>query len=150
MRKGSSRKEFVDQEQKKWVKKEDRDEFYKTEKWYRLRITALKLYGPICRCCGIAGRVNVDHIKPFKYYPWLRSRIDNLQILCAGCNKAKLNKTQDYRTQEDKNTLSEYFKAKANTESIKRKRRHRKAKSKLVQNKKSKVILIKNKNQECL
>jgi 5-methylcytosine-specific restriction endonuclease McrA len=44
-------------------------------------------------------KVNVDHIKPRKYFPELALCFDNLQVLCSRCNKEKGNKTAtDYRS----------------------------------------------------
>lgn len=69
--------------------------FLKTMEWKRLRMEALKKYGPKCQCCGattaMGAVMNVDHIKPRKFYPELALDINNLQILCGSCNMGKSN-----------------------------------------------------------
>jgi len=70
-------------------------EFLNTYEWRRVRMLALKKYGPKCMCCGATpsdGAVmNVDHIKPRRFYPELALDVDNLQILCHDCNHGKGN-----------------------------------------------------------
>lgn len=70
-------------------------EFLSTYAWRRLRMEALKKYGPKCMCCGATpanGAVmNVDHIKPRKFYPNLALDLNNTQILCHDCNHGKGN-----------------------------------------------------------
>jgi hypothetical protein len=70
-------------------------EFLNTYEWRRVRMQALKKYGPKCMCCGATpanGAVmNVDHIKPRRFYPELALDVDNLQILCHDCNHGKGN-----------------------------------------------------------
>lgn len=77
-------------------------EFLNTYEWRKLRMEALKKYGPKCMCCGATpatGAVmNVDHIKPRKAWPSLAMDINNLQILCHECNHGKGNWDQtDWR-----------------------------------------------------
>lgn len=64
--------------------------FYGTEAWRELRYRAFVKYGQTCMCCG-SNRMpmHVDHIKPRSKYPELELDLDNLQILCADCNKGK-------------------------------------------------------------
>jgi 5-methylcytosine-specific restriction endonuclease McrA len=70
-------------------------DFLSTYAWRRLRMEALKKYGPKCMCCGATpanGAVmNVDHIKPRKFYPNLALDLANTQILCHDCNHGKGN-----------------------------------------------------------
>jgi 5-methylcytosine-specific restriction endonuclease McrA len=78
------------------------DGFLATYEWRRLRMEALKKYGPKCMCCGATpatGAVmHVDHIKPRKLFPELALALDNLQILCHECNHGKGNWDQsDWR-----------------------------------------------------
>jgi 5-methylcytosine-specific restriction endonuclease McrA len=71
------------------------DAFLSSFEWRRVRMMALKKYGPVCMCCGASpatGAVmNVDHIKPRKLFPQLALDVDNLQILCHECNHGKGN-----------------------------------------------------------
>lgn len=71
------------------------DDFLQTYEWRRVRMMALKKYGPVCQCCGATpatGAVmNVDHIKPRKLFPQLALDVDNLQVLCHECNHGKGN-----------------------------------------------------------
>lgn len=71
------------------------DAFLLTFEWRKVRMMALKKYGPTCQCCGATpatGAVmNVDHIKPRKLFPQLALDVDNLQILCHECNHGKGN-----------------------------------------------------------
>jgi 5-methylcytosine-specific restriction endonuclease McrA len=78
------------------------DAFLSTFEWRRVRMEALKKYGPRCMCCGSTpsdGAVmNVDHIKPRKLWPSLALDVKNLQILCHECNHGKGNWDQtDWR-----------------------------------------------------
>ena len=80
------------------------DGFLWSPEWRSLRAQTLKRYGHRCMCCGYEPkdlrRINVDHIKPRKLFPELALDPENLQVLCARCNKAKGNKhTTDYRSQ---------------------------------------------------
>lgn len=79
------------------------DAFLATFEWRRVRMMALKKYGPVCQCCGATpanGAVmNVDHIKPRKVFPHLALDVNNLQILCHECNHGKGNwDMTDWRT----------------------------------------------------
>lgn len=70
-------------------------DFLHTYEWRRVRMEALKKYGPRCQCCGASPEtgavMNVDHIKPRKLFPNLALDVDNLQILCHECNHGKGN-----------------------------------------------------------
>jgi len=69
--------------------------FLRSPEWRALRRQAIARYGSTCVKCGRVGSkkspINIDHIKPRKYYPELALDIDNLQPLCAPCNKRKGN-----------------------------------------------------------
>lgn len=71
------------------------DAFLQSFECRALRMQALKLHGAKCQCCGASpstGAVmNVDHIKPRKFYPELALVLSNLQILCGDCNHGKGN-----------------------------------------------------------
>jgi 5-methylcytosine-specific restriction endonuclease McrA len=75
--------------------------FLLSDAWRALRIQAIEKYGFICLCCGKENSrqhpINIDHIKPRKFYPELALNIENLQPLCGTCNKRKGNKTISYR-----------------------------------------------------
>jgi len=78
------------------------DAFLSTFQWRKVRMEALKKYGPRCMCCGATpatGAVmNVDHIKPRKKWPSLALDVNNLQVLCHECNHGKGNWDQtDWR-----------------------------------------------------
>ena len=69
--------------------------FYDTELWRALRYQAFAKYGNRCQCCGAGPQtavLHVDHIKPRSKFPALALSLDNLQILCADCNRGKSNK----------------------------------------------------------
>lgn len=77
---------------------EEIDPFYLSNEWRAIRIKVINKYGKICMKCKSEHRINIDHIKPRKHYPHLELVFDNLQVLCAKCNKSKGNKyVQDFR-----------------------------------------------------
>ena len=76
--------------------------FLNSIEWKDLRLKVFDRYGRACMKCGAnhtaQNKMNVDHIKPRKYYPELALDFDNLQVLCGRCNKSKGNKNMiDYR-----------------------------------------------------
>lgn len=76
--------------------------FLASYEWRKVRMQALKKYGPRCMCCGATPAngaiMNVDHIKPRKLFPELALDVNNLQILCHDCNHGKGNWDQtDWR-----------------------------------------------------
>jgi hypothetical protein len=78
------------------------DAFLFSSEWRKLRLKAIERYGTTCVKCGREPSekhpVNIDHIKPRKFYPQLALDIENLQPLCAPCNREKANKPPiDYR-----------------------------------------------------
>ena len=72
------------------------DSFTRSKQWRELRVKAIEKYGTKCRLCGThptkSKPLNIDHILPRKYFPELALDINNLQPLCAPCNKRKGNK----------------------------------------------------------
>lgn len=89
------------------------DDFLKSYEWRRVRIMALKKYGPRCQCCGATPedgvKMNVDHIKPRKKFPLLALEVDNLQILCEVCNHGKGNWDEtDWRPVEGDKIMEAY------------------------------------------
>ena len=82
--------------------KKGRSDFLFTEEWFVLKAQTIAKYGCTCMRCKKPikrwSHINVDHIKPRKFFPQLANDITNLQILCGDCNKAKGNKHDtDYR-----------------------------------------------------
>lgn len=82
------------------------DQFLISFEWRKVRMLALKKYGPVCQCCGASPRtgavMNVDHIKPRRLFPHLALDVRNLQILCHECNHGKGNwDMTDWRTKEE-------------------------------------------------
>lgn len=69
--------------------------------WSKLRMHVLNKYGRKCQCCGAtpeSGAVlNVDHIKSRDRYPHLAFNEENLQVLCAECNRGKGDNEIDFR-----------------------------------------------------
>lgn len=61
-----------------------------------IRTMVLKLHGNACLCCGSTEKIQIDHILPISKGG--ENNIENLQPLCWKCNRAKFNKTIDYRT----------------------------------------------------
>lgn len=81
-------------------------DFLYSFEWRKLRMMALKKHGAKCQCCGATpatGAVmNVDHIKPRKFFPELALDLDNLQVLCGECNHGKGNwDTTDWRNRKN-------------------------------------------------
>lgn len=73
-----------------------KDDFYKTDKWRRLRYRVLRAHPMKCMLCGSEQKpMHVDHIKPRSKHPHLAYEITNLQILCEACNIGKSNNYED-------------------------------------------------------
>jgi 5-methylcytosine-specific restriction endonuclease McrA len=76
---------------------EETSEFYRSHEWRSCRREFLKNnLSRECSYCKIElneeiedRKLNVDHIKPLKYYWDLRIDHSNLQIVCHACNKMK-------------------------------------------------------------
>ena len=84
--------------------KKSGDEFLRSNEWFVLKAKTIAKYGSTCLRCKRSIKkwteINVDHIKPRKYFPHLANDENNLQVLCGACNKAKGNKHDtDYRTE---------------------------------------------------
>lgn len=83
----------------------EKDAFYLTWEWKKLRMKALERGGRRCACCGATPadgiRLVVDHIKPLGEFWSLRLELQNLQVLCDDCNMGKGNWLhKDFRTEE--------------------------------------------------
>lgn len=106
---------------RKWREKNRERENARIRKWYmenkdrktmsakkyrdKIRMTALKLYGNKCTCCGETEPkfLSFDHVngggrklriksklKSTMYYRWLiDNKPNDIQILCHNCNQAK-------------------------------------------------------------
>lgn len=80
------------------VSKDQCAEFYQSTDWRRIRDLILAVYGRRCMACqkteddGVA--IHVDHIRPLKRYWSLRLDPENLQILCASCNRTKASRSE--------------------------------------------------------
>lgn len=85
----------IDKTPRKAPKFVQTDAFLSSFEWRRVRMLALKKYGPRCQCCGATPKdgavMNVDHIKPRKLWPSLALDVENLQVLCHECNHGKGN-----------------------------------------------------------
>lgn len=73
----------------------DKENFYRSRAWQRLRYDTLRKYKSTCCCCGRRAKdgyeMHVDHIIPLSV-DW-KKRLDpnNVQVLCSECNLAKSN-----------------------------------------------------------
>ena len=69
--------------------------------WSKVRMQALLRDGGRCQACGKTVqdgvKMTVDHIKPREQYPWLAYEVDNLQVLCADCNRGKGQQAYSFR-----------------------------------------------------
>lgn len=76
-------------------------DFLMSAEWKALRRAVVAHYGRQCMKCGTTPKdprkTHVDHIKARAKFPELKLDFNNLQVLCCRCNKAKGNKTADYR-----------------------------------------------------
>lgn len=96
---------------RKEISRKDNDTFYASREWLELRVRVLEKYECKCMMCGRSPKlhgivIHVDHIKPRSKRPDLSLDFNNLQILCADCNKGKSNKFEtDYRP-DDRSELS--------------------------------------------
>lgn len=82
--------------------KDEKTAFYASWEWNRLRYQTLLRFGRRCMCCGVTSAegasLQVDHIKPIHTHWPLRLDPENLQVLCASCNKGKgASFTDDFR-----------------------------------------------------
>lgn len=59
--------------------------FYDTKEWQKTRKIKLTA-DPLCERCKRIPAAHVHHVKPYKEYPELGLRLDNLQSLCRNCH----------------------------------------------------------------
>ena len=64
----------------------ERDAFYRTANWLRLREQALERDHYWCRRCGIRPATIVHHVIPREERPDLSRELDNLESVCAVCH----------------------------------------------------------------
>jgi 5-methylcytosine-specific restriction endonuclease McrA len=71
----------------------DRQAFYASDEWRRLRYQAILRSKGCCEACGMSRKdgivLHVDHVKPISIYPHLKLILANLQVLCKDCNLGK-------------------------------------------------------------
>ncbi len=70
-----------------------------------LREVAIDFLGTCCAKCGTdcahqLGLLHMDHIFPKSIWPNRRYDPDNMQILCADCNRDKGTNSNDYRIEK--------------------------------------------------
>ncbi len=69
---------------------------YDSEKWKQLRYPVFKKFGFKCLACNATNtELHIDHIVPISVDRSKAFDMDNLQVLCKGCNLSKSNKHQD-------------------------------------------------------
>ena len=73
-----------------------RNIFQDSRRWHALRLTTLRR-DEQCLRCGATEELQVDHIAPLSRRPDLFDDPDNLQTLCATCNREKGVYAMDYR-----------------------------------------------------
>lgn len=64
------------------------------ERWAEFRDETVipyldKQFGHTCRCCGVGGKLDVDHIHGKGSHPQLKYQISNFQYLCRRCHIEK-------------------------------------------------------------
>ena len=67
--------------------------FYSSTEWKEVRAKVLDNSLSVCNYCGNSSHLQVDHIKPLRYFWDLRLDMSNLQVLCSSCNREKGNQT---------------------------------------------------------
>lgn len=87
--------------------KAQKDEFYKTWDWQKLRVKTFEKFGRRCMCCGATNdsidmtgkpvQIVCDHVKPLHNYWSMRLDPENTQVLCFDCNMGKGIEETDYR-----------------------------------------------------
>lgn len=82
----------------------------KDKRWQELRKTIFHVYGKRCMKCGTNKKSQIDHILPKSKFPEGAYSLENLQVLCAPCNKIKSNTDfTDYRTTDDVLSLIDFL-----------------------------------------
>jgi len=73
-----------------------KEDFFISPEWRRLRYRVIQKFGAKCMACGRTPKehgivIHCDHIKPRSKYPHLALVFENLQLLCQDCNLGKSN-----------------------------------------------------------
>lgn len=70
--------------------KQEREAFFKSQKWKEARYAVFTRDGRRCACCRAVDAIfHIDHIKPLWSHPELALDLNNLQVLCSSCNEGK-------------------------------------------------------------
>lgn len=67
----------------------------------------LSILGANCLCCGSPDLLTQDHVVPLAHGG--RHHPTNLQPLCRPCNERKQARVRDYRTDEQRRAVSEFW-----------------------------------------
>jgi len=84
-------------------------DFYHSHEWKECRKEFLQNKELVCNGCqgnlndSNQKYLNIDHIKPVRYFWDSRLDLNNLQILCTACNKAKGSKVEGVHYKKDNN-----------------------------------------------
>ena len=81
--------------------------FYKSDEWKNKRTEIFSKNLRECSYCGSARELQVDHIKPLRFFWSLRLDEKNLQIVCKTCNYLKGSETEIPQVLEYKKYLKE-------------------------------------------
>lgn len=69
-----------------------------SSKYRKWRRSVLKRDGRKCTICGSDKRIEVDHIKSFRWHPLLRFKTSNGRVICNPCHR----KTDGYGIKNNK------------------------------------------------
>ena len=87
------------------INKTERQLAMETPEYKRWRTEVFKRDGYLCVFCGETGRLNADHIKPWRYYPELRYEVSNGRTLCVLCHQ----KTPTYSRRQEIYMANKYL-----------------------------------------
>jgi 5-methylcytosine-specific restriction enzyme A len=77
--------------------KQQKQRFYKSGPWRKLRLVALERDNYECQQCKRKGKFskgqNVHHIKEIYRHPKLALELDNLETLCINCHNEEHKRT---------------------------------------------------------
>jgi hypothetical protein len=81
--------------------------FYKSDEWKTKRGEIFGSNTRECSYCGSARELQVDHIKPLRFFWSLRLEDNNLQVVCKICNYLKGSETEIPKVLQQKKFLKE-------------------------------------------